>query len=1608
MVLESPNIDYQYEISIYDEDGEYIGNAVTGNQVNTTLQYKVKSLCDGNTCWGNIDLEANVLPVLESPCQFIAGNEVSITTDLSASNSSETINLTASDDCQKVINLMGTSEIKYNSGSPGNPIWSLSDVKVDVYDSTGNIIYSQVYQPGAFSDIILLTTIGNYSIVISSVVTQAVGEVTVHASVPNCNVGCVSWCGGSYPEIFLTPEQAVDAIDNSCGASLVSDIKIQQESVGDICDDQGVLHVITYSANITMHGITQKAILLTQAFREEKIDLSPNGIVTIHFPDPSNLDCNIEDIDPTFEIGSPEYIHAASGDVKQAYPTYVDSHTLVPDTTIIDRVIHIEDIVGTRDTMVQQALDLNGDGVNESVWVILTVVDKELRDSIAFDTIIGPGFTNPHIPIKPGKIFCNILTSYTDIEFSACANGKKIIRTWSMIDWCDSAVQLNGTQQIEISDQTAPILEGLDDVIVSIDPWQCSANYKLPEIVYTDNCSSTVTVDWRPEEGTVANGYLIDVWQNQGPIDVIARVTDECGNTSEVNFNLVVVDNVPPVMVCQGSMQTTLTFSQDVANSGVAKIFAESFNAGSHDSGCGDITFKVARMNGCCGEECSEGETVCLKRDKFGDCIEEGIKPVEDEYGDFVKFCCQDAGQIVPVILVATDESGNQNQCMINVFIVDKSAPTLICDAVTISCEDNPNDAPKPSTLGQACDREYGIELATERTVNGTCGDQKIIKEWFIDADGSGDLTPGDSYCEQTITIGSDDVFDPYTIKWPKHLTGTVEQGINIECQDDEAKLILDHPVHMGDAIQCVPEFDVEDLRPVWCETGCGLIGYSLEQDTVNSSDACMTIINRWSVVDWCAYNANTDDSESSENNTTDRFIATEDWAQGVCANCPENAVYDEPVYFAYHEVRIDGYYTFNQIIKVTDDTDPEITVDPAVTINTTGGASTKDDDTPCVGVGIITAEANDFCGSNVTNSESLKWRITFYEGNNIVDVINKLGPQVSVETREGSPGEAHRIVWSVSDGCGNQTSASTDINFADEKAPSPFCISGLTTAFMESDGTISIWAEDFDFGSFDNCTSSDDLLYTIVREGVQPVGYLEEGFQDQAQITFSCNNMESFVSLDLYVWDQKGNSDYCNVAILISDNDSNCLESENQPCIDESLINTNADCNDDNAPVCGCNNITYSNVCEAMKNGVLKFTQGECQNGSGNIMIGGSIYTVSGQLIDNTNLTINSVLPEYPKNKYNEINGNYQFESNPIGYNYDISADRTDTYINGISTLDLVLIQKHILGLAYFDSPFKVIAADVNETESVTASDMVKLQKMILGIIPNDVPVEDSWKFIVADQEFADPFSPWPFVEEANLVNVNSNLMSQDFVGVKMGDVSGDVLTQATGTDTEFRSDNYLTLQTTDQNVKEGESVSISLTVKDLVSIFGMQFTLEHEGLEFTGFESEALLLDQNHLYSQGNQLKLSWFNAYGSNMSDEALFTLNFTAKQDMIISDHVKMTHDGLRSEMYIGEDLELVNLELDFVSDSQSVELIGAHPNPMSETTMIKIHSPEKALFDIQIMNVSGRVIHIDSNVNMEKGLNIYELSRTELKETGIYYYQITGLGFSLTKSILVID
>ena len=267
-----------------------------------------------------------------------------------------------------------------------------------------------------------------------------------------------------------------------------------------------------------------------------------------------------------------------------------------------------------------------------------------------------------------------------------------------VIDWCQSDVRQTGYQNIEISDLSAPVVQTPSAQIISTDPWTCAGKIRLPDLEITDNCSSEFTTIWSASEGRIVEGYALDLWPSGDTIHLTAVVADECGNTTTTSLPVFVEDQVPPVMVCASAIQVTLTFdsnSEDI-NGGVAKVDAASFDDGSNDAGCGDVTIQVVRMEDwteavtdCTGKVVGFRPVSCLAQTESvdlggtvfkDDCEFDGSNRGEiTALGDFVKFCCEDAGQIVRVLVIGTDKSGNSNICMVEVNVVDKSGASLIC-----------------------------------------------------------------------------------------------------------------------------------------------------------------------------------------------------------------------------------------------------------------------------------------------------------------------------------------------------------------------------------------------------------------------------------------------------------------------------------------------------------------------------------------------------------------------------------------------------------------------------------------------------------------------------------------------------------------------------------------------------------------------------------------------------------------------------------------------------------------------------------------------------------------------------------------------------------------
>ena len=104
---------------------------------------------------------------------------------------------------------------------------------------------------------------------------------------------------------------------------------------------------------------------------------------------------------------------------------------------------------------------------------------------------------------------------------------------------------------------------------------------------------------------------------------------------------------------------------------------------------------------------------------------------------------------------------------------------------------------------------------------------------------------------------------------------------------------------------------------------------------------------------------------------------------------------------------------------------------------------------------------------------------------------------------------------------------------------------------------------------------------------------------------------------------------------------------------------------------------------------------------------------------------------------------------------------------------MDILLMQRHILQSQDLDSPYKIIAADVNGSGEVTTLDIVLTRALILANITS-FQNGKLWEFVPDTHFFGDPLNPFPFPKSRSYENKTESQINQNFIGIKLGDVNG------------------------------------------------------------------------------------------------------------------------------------------------------------------------------------------------------------------------------------------
>lgn len=357
---------------------------------------------------------------------------------------------------------------------------------------------------------------------------------------------------------------------------------------------------------------------------------------------------------------------------------------------------------------------------------------------------------------------------------------------------------------------------------------------------------------------------------------------------------------------------------------------------------------------------------------------------------------------------------------------------------------------------------------------------------------------------------------------------------------------------------------------------------------------------------------------------------------------------------------------------------------------------------------------------------------------------------------------------------------------------------------------------------------------------------------------------------------------------------------------------------------------------------------------------------------------------------------GHYFFDAVPGATVYTLRPDNNANWLNGVSTFDLVLISKHILGLNPFDTPFKRIAADVNHSDAITTFDIVQLRKVILGIT-DTVAGNTSWRFPDASYIFPDPSDPFAtvFPEQISINGLTANLGGQDFTGIKTGDLNNSVdPAQARSVfDTLF-------LNVPRRTLRAGQTALLPVYLKNWQQLEGFQFELSFDtarvALEKVVYARPDLLGDSHVAAWPGGKLAVSWDNAAGkiAPAGDSAVFFVQLSAKTDVEASAAVHLLQNRISPEVYDNEWIMALSLHSGSPGPALAgaLELRAVYPNPFCGEVVVSFVSPEAGDMILRVEDASGRIA-TEKKAFAAEGTNEWVVRRSELHGPGVYYFHL---------------
>ena len=398
---------------------------------------------------------------------------------------------------------------------------------------------------------------------------------------------------------------------------------------------------------------------------------------------------------------------------------------------------------------------------------------------------------------------------------------------------------------------------------------------------------------------------------------------------------------------------------------------------------------------------------------------------------------------------------------------------------------------------------------------------------------------------------------------------------------------------------------------------------------------------------------------------------------------------------------------------------------------------------------------------------------------------------------------------------------------------------------------------------------------------------------------------------------------------------------------------------------------------------------------------------TISGDIKRETGDAVAAMVKIY--NQRDSINKSeasfYNFPSLPMGESYRIRPERNTDILNGVTTFDISIISKYLLGLEPAKSPYQLIAMDVNRSGEVDGEDMILIRNLVLRKITS-FPNNTAWRFIPKNYVFKNPENPFAedFPEILSINNPTQNVDNADFVAVKIGDGNLTARTSNLAT-VQVRSlpkTGYLQLP--DRILEAGQEYRIPVKINEK-GLMSLEFALNFDKNTVESFKIEngdlAQFGDGNYNILDKNTLATAWASAKAT--SNNTVFTLIVTTKKQVSTKDLISLNTSLLDNLAFNTEGVEK-HLQLSFANDktdNPAFELHQNRPNPFIKETTISFILPETNMAELSIYDITGRKVYTLYR-SFSKGYNEVTLDNAILNNTGMYIYRLQSERFNAVK------